>query len=274
MPEPSYGNERRHAEAIALPVKGPDPAQEIAVKLTDSSQARLSDHRKVVSLPQSKFVSPPAMVEIERRPREIPHLSQMVEASAQAPPREEAAFPNTRPPARTSTVEIVRERAEVRYVSPLPSPPQTLPASESGEAGVADNTALRKPPAFDVLPAAAPAIRPREQPRRLNAVKSDKMPAESTVRPPAEMLNSAPPREDSPRVAPLLRPALQPHLPDLRPENKSDPRVTVHIGTLEIRALDPKLNLQAQASTPAAPLPSPAGFDAFSHLRSYEPWPR
>jgi hypothetical protein len=192
----------------------------------------------------------------------------MIEASAQAPPRKEAAFADATPPARTSTIEIVRERADVRYVSTIPSERQTLPVSGAGEASKENNAALRKQPALAVPHLPVPEVRPPEQPRPLSAVKSNEIPAEPPVRPPAEMLNPAPPREDSTPEAPLLRPALQPRLADLRP------RVKVHIGTLEIRALDPKLNLQAQPSTPAAPLPSPAGFDAFSHLRSYEPWPR
>jgi hypothetical protein len=272
-PSPRGEAPQREAARATHPAIGLRPP-EIAGKPLDTTDARLSEAQAAVSPPRSRFDLPPAIVEAEGRPHELPRLPQMTEGPTQVPPRKEAAFTDATPPARTPTTEIVRERAEVRYVSAIPSDRQTLPVSEAGDASNENSAALRKQPALEVPHLPAPEVRSPEQLRRLSAVKSDKMPAEPPVRPPAETLSLVAPREDSTREAPLLRPALQPHLHNLRPENNSDPRVTVHIGTLEIRALDPKLNLQAQASTPAAPLPSPAGFDAFSHLRSYEPWPR
>ena len=272
--EPSLESEkpRNETSRVTLPTIGLRPAPEIADKPPDAAE-RLSNAQPV-SPPKSKF-DLPAMVEVERRSHELPQLPQKVEAPAQTLPRKEAAFSDAAPPTRTSTVEIVRERAEIRSVSTSPSAPRTLAVSEAGEAGTENNALLRKQSALEVPHLPVPEIRPPEQPRPLNAVKSDTMPAEALVRPSTETLNLVAPRESFERDAPFLRPTLQPRLPELpQRESTSEPRVKVHIGTLEIRALESKGNLQAQAPAPSPPLPSPAGFDAFSHLRSYEPWPR
>jgi len=55
-------------------------------------------------------------------------------------------------------------------------------------------------------------------------------------------------------------------------EVKSEQRVTVQIGSLEVRAVAPLPRAAEPAPRSAPPTPSPAGFDSFARLRSYAPW--
>jgi hypothetical protein len=95
----------------------------------------------------------------------------------------------------------------------------------------------------------------------------DSAPAEISAMPPRAGPSLSPP--------PLLQPVAEPRRLHVQQEIRPEQRVSVHIGAIEIHAPDNGMRpQQSPAHRAPAPLPTPAGFDAFSNLRSYQPWPR
>ncbi len=166
----------------------------------------------------------------------------------------------------------------------LPLPELTPPAEE----GFTPSPAARERAedgerdASGLVSRREPVVSP-ERPLRLSlkveSTDSARLPTAKPVRTSPELLplpeNSA--RKEKPQAVEesLRRATLFPQVVPSTArisEARSEQRVTVHIGAIEIRTLPPERRATEQGARLTPPPPSPAGFDGFARLRSYAPW--
>lgn len=185
-------------------------------------------------------------------------------------PRHITEVPKTMGIAKTP--EDLPPMAASAYIPKVEPPPEItfLPPSSFVQADEAEGSA----PVKSSEPAATP------KPARIS-LKVEKMDtalpiAKARLKPELSPGEDNGARNDKPQSA-----EEQPHRPTLvppvalptaaTPESRSEQRVTVHIGAIEIRAL-PRQQVGEQPVRPASPPPAPAGFDGFTRLRSYASW--
>jgi hypothetical protein len=170
--------------------------------------------------------------------------------SEELPPDANIGAPFTAPVLRNEPEPKRRSAPPLRSVAP----PDNEEGIEARRQAVAAPR-LAAPPALTPAPSAtsAPLCEPRS-PVLPRLLQTDSRPADQ----PAALA--------SPRLCPV-----KPMPPSPRFEAMGERRVTVHIGTIEIRA--PEQRRSAEQPVPQfKPPPAPAGFDAYVRLRAYAPW--
>jgi hypothetical protein len=156
-------------------------------------------------------------------------------------------------------------------LAPAPAPPR-LP--ERRQAPVAPVTA-EAPRAVVVRPAPTEQPAVMMLPRQLRAAQFAPAPEPPALAPPLQTDRPTPALErDQQPAVPLstpLRPATPTRAPEMGAEGAREQRVTVRIGTIEVRA-PARQPVADQVAAPPPPPPAPVGFAAYASLRTYAPW--
>jgi hypothetical protein len=209
-------------------------------------------------------------------PRGVEHLREP--SAPDAGPTSSRSAPEDEPPVRTVRVSPPaagpppRPEAERTSIPPARSvAPAAIPRIAPFEP-VAE--AVERPPA--ILPLHRPPtdpIGPEPGPGPSPAPAPAGTPRLAQADEPAPVVVRDRPRAPAPPLSPL-RPAAEARSTEERIEAIREQRVTVRIGAIEIRVPEPRRPPEQPPPAPAfaPPAPAPAGFDAYTRLRTYAPW--